>query len=90
MPKLKITNKNERLRHGFVNGIKAQAVMRGFSIPQLKRCGSQSYGTTNNRIEKECGDITVNDLICFAMALGISFDELVIFAAKSAAEEAGK
>lgn len=88
MPRLKNTNKNDRLRKGFANGIIAQATARGISSAQLKHSGSKSYETTNRRLENANGDITVNDLICFAMAAGISFDELVISAARAAAEAA--
>ena len=88
MPKLKITNKNERLRRGFINGIKAQASLHGLTAAQLKHSGSKSYGTTNKRLEDAPGEITVNDLLCFAMATGVSFDEFVSEAAKAAADMA--
>jgi hypothetical protein len=88
MPRLKRNNMNDRLRKGFANGIIAQATAHGVSSAQLKRHGSKSYETTNKRLETANGDITVNDLICFAMAAGISFEELVISAAKAATEAA--
>lgn len=88
MPRLKTINKNERLRKGFINGIKAQASLHGITAAQLKHSGSKSYETTNKRLESTPGEITVNDLICFAMATGVNFDELVIEAARAAAEAA--
>lgn len=88
MPRLKHTNKNDRLRRGFANGIIAQAAAHGVTKSQLKRRGAKGYQTTNNKLERANGEITVNDLINFSMAAGVSFDELVISAARAAAEAA--